>query len=1158
MKKSSKSSRRSNSDQPNLFETSRSRFRRSLILPVPLAEEAENVRLRGEKQDRASAVIEEWIPLQDKRHLREKETALDASFLFEIFGKALGYTTTTQTPQRYHLERNFTVPGVGTADGAIGIFEPGCDPIPIAVIELKGMDTDLDFDRFNGRTPVQQCWDYLNALPDCPWGIVSNFVSIRLYHRNKTPLAYEEFHLHELSRTSRFREFFYLFERDGLLTSNLGQPPRALSLLEKSDAQRLEVGDRLYAVYSQHRLRLIRHLQTVQRKSKDAAIRIAQKLLDRIIFIAFCEQRGLLPDKSLEKAYETLPPFSKVTNPRWRNFIDLFQAIDTGHKSLDLKNGYNGGLFRHDPEVDDLQLEDDWTDFFHDISGYDFRDEVNVEVLGHLFEKSIGELQRIREGGLIREEDSEPDSELRPTAMIKSAERKRLGTYYTPPDFTRFLVRQTVSTLIEQRREAIRITEGLSTSDLVADKAMPALASYWRKCWDDLRSLKICDPACGSGAFLIQAYDVLEEDYVRVADLLRLHEGPQAEALLAIIPDLILNENLHGVDLSEQAVEITQLALWIRSARRGRTLSDLSQNIVYGNSLVHDPLVHDKAIDWPRRFPAVFDRAERGFDCVVGNPPWERLKLQEREFFASSAPEIAGAVSAADRRSMILALENADPELFAAYTEAKRLASLMIDYARTSGQYPLTGQGDINTYVLFAELARSIVAQHGRVGLLLPSGISTDNTTKEFFGAITGSKQLISIYDFENKEPIFPDVHRSFKFCTFVFGGEQAEQITADFVFFAHRMEDLNERQRHIALSAKDLALLNPNSHTCPIFRSRRDAELTKALYRRVPILIDDSREEGGNPWGIKYVTMFHQTNDAELFSYPEGLEKLGLRHQGNRWLGKGRTFLPLYEAKMIRSYDHRAASVVIAEGNWVRQGQTEKTSLVQHQNPEFVAQPRWWVEDKQVDRILNTKQSYCIAYKDVTSSTNERTVIAAFIPRVGIVNSAPLMLTDKDLSPRRICCLLSNLNALGLDYVARQKVGGLHLNYFIVNQLPVFPPDHYALRCPWDRRQTLEKWISERVLKLTCTANDMVPLAEAAGFTPTIHKWVPTERAELVAELDAAYFLLYGLTRDEVEFVLSTFSRFKAERPSNLVGISAPSLLLKAYDRLSASSNQP
>ena len=253
--------------------------------------------------------------------------------------------------------------------------------------------------------------------------------------------------------------------------------------------------------------------------------------------------------------------------------------------------------------------------------------------------------------------------------------------------------------------------------------------------------------------------------------------------------------------------------------------------------------------------------------------------------------------------------------------------------------------------MLFAELARKIVAPHGRVGLLTPSGVATDDTTKEFFSALMESKTLIALYDFENKAPVFPDVHRSFKFCTLLYGGAQTNQLAADFVFFARRMADLKDKHRHVALSAKDLALLNPNTRTCPIFRSRQDAELTKAIYRRVPVLLDESREQGGNPWGIKYRTMFHQTNDAELFQSPAQLQKMGCRLEGNRWVGKDQMFLPLYEAKMIQAYDHRAASVVIAAGNWVRQGQTEATTPVQHQNPEFVAQPRWWVEEAEVER---------------------------------------------------------------------------------------------------------------------------------------------------------------------------------------------------------------
>ena len=1139
--------------EPDLFTTARKRLRRSLILPHALEEEARKATLRTAGFTHAHAIIKRWADLELKGHLTDKkETALDASFFLEVFGDALGYAASTQSPQHYHLERNFTVSGVGTADGAVGHFEPRTIPSPVAVIELKGALADLDTDRFNGRTAVQQCWDYLNALPECPWGIVSNFVSFRLYHRNKTPLAYEEFQLQELRDEHAFRQFFCLFDLDGLLTSNIGQPPRALLLLEKSDAQRLEVGEKLYRVYSEHRLALIRHLVSSHGKSRDSAIRISQKLLDRIIFIAFCEQRGLLPDKSLEKAYSTLPPFSKVTNPRWRNFIDLFAAIDKGHDSLDLKTGYNGGLFRHDPEVDDLQLTDDWTNFFHDVTIYDFNDEVNVDVLGHIFEKSIGDLKKLRVTSLFGDEPNEEGTTS--GVMPKSAERKRSGIYYTPPDFTKFILQQTLSVLIKQRRDALLRKRSLIADDLIAEHPSPAVTDYWRDCWDDLQAIKVCDPACGSGAFLIAAYDVFEEEYVRVADQLRTHEGPAAESLIDTIPDHILIENLHGVDLSEQSVEITQLALWIRSARRGKTLADLSRNVVQGNSLIVEDL--PGAFVWEEKFAPVFSREERGFDCVVGNPPWERMKLQEREFFADSAPEIAGAVSAGTRRKLIAELEMNDPELHAEYLSAKKVAEGTLEYARGSGRYPLTGQGDINTYMLFSELARTLVSPHGRVGLLVPSGIATDHTTKEFFADLVQSGALIGLYDFENRKGVFPDVDGRFKFCTLLLNGQGVRNEKADFVFFAYRIEDLRDKKRHIALTAKDLALLNPNTRTCPIFRDRRDAEITKAIYRRVPILIDESRQEGGNPWGIKYVTMFHQTNDAELFKDPEELTKLGVRLEGNRWVGEGRTFLPLYEAKMVQAYDHRAASVVLAEGNWVRQGQTESSSLVQHQNPEFVAQPRWWVEDSAVDRVpAGSTRSFYLCYKDVTSATNERTMIASFIPKVGVVNSAPLIFSVAEINPRLLCCLLANLNSFCLDFVARQKVGGVHLNFFIVNQLPVFPPDHYAARCPWDRRQSLEKWISERVLKLSCTANDMIPLAEAAGFAPTVHKWIPEERAELTADLDAAFFLLYGMTRDEVESILSTFSGMKAGT-AELPGYSSQAnRILDTYDRLARRS---
>ncbi|GAJ09962.1 unnamed protein product, partial [marine sediment metagenome] len=261
--------------------------------------------------------------------------------------------------------------------------------------------------------------------------------------------------------------------------------------------------------------------------------------------------------------------------------------------------------------------------------------------------------------------------------------------------------------------------------------------------------------------------------------------------------------------------------LWIRSAREGRTLAELSQNIVCGNSIVTDRHVDENAMDWRRTFPQAFSEEASGFDCIVGNPPWERLKLQEREFFDFSAPKIASAVSAATRRKLIGKLEKSNPELHQRYIEAKEEAESALDHVRKSGRFPLTAKGDINTYAVFAELARKIVAPDGRVGLLVPSGIATDHTTRKFFGELVNSKSLIALYDFENKAPLFPDLHRSFKFCILLFGGSSVKSEWAGFVFFAHNVEDLLDKHRQITLASDDLRLLNPNTRTCPVFRSR-------------------------------------------------------------------------------------------------------------------------------------------------------------------------------------------------------------------------------------------------------------------------------------------------------------------------------------------------
>ncbi|MCW5775839.1 MAG: hypothetical protein KIS87_05265 [Phycisphaeraceae bacterium] len=1170
-------------DGPLLYEhhaqahQRRIRRQRALLIPRYLTEAAAHQQLAGAPRDRAHEIAVRWADLETSGALPDHaETTIDSQYLNQFFCEGLGYSVKTISPAGWDLEHQFTVPGVGTADGAIGDFPTAS--IPTAVIELKGAAVDLDRDRSNGRTAVQQLWDYLVALPGCPWGILSNFSTIRLYHRDKGPLAYEEFTLQELRDPARFREFYCIFERGGLLPSRLLQRPRALDLLLRTERRQKEVGDELYKSYQFQRLRLIDHLIREHAKPFDTAIRIAQRLLDRIIFIAFCEDRGLLPDRLIASTHADVSPISRATNPRWRNFLRLFTAVDKGVPAASGRReitAFNGGLFAHDDDVDTLDLDDEpWTDGFKGFGDYDFSEEVNVEVLGHLFERSITELEKLRIGGrsaLLAGIENGHANGTPVSRMPKSAQRKRFGIYYTPPAFTSLIVERTVDAAVAERFAALR-QRHRADPESPREQDPERLRAYWRDCLEALKGVTVCDPACGSGAFLIRAYDALDAHYKTVIHGLAGAGEDEAELarLEDTVPDLILTHNLFGVDLSEEAVEITQLALWIRSARRGRSLADLSRNIHCGNSLVSDPAVHPRAFNWRAAFPSIFPNEPRpsgsgssGFTCVIGNPPWERIKLQEREFFSLTDPEIAEAVSAADRRRRIASLPQRNPELHAAYLDALDKAQRTLDDARGSGRFPLTGKGDVNLYMLFAELASTIVAPDGLAGLLVPSGIATDDSTKAFFNDLMDRKALISLYDFENKQGHFPDVHRSFKFSALVFGGANRRVGQADFVFFAHSVEEAAEssRQRHIPLTAADMALFNPNTRTCPIFRTRRDAELTRAVYARIPVLFDRNRRQGGNPWGIRFFTMFHQTNDAELFHPASHWKKKGYALSGNVFARKRARALPLYEAKMVQAFDHRAASVLVEKGNWVRQGQKAETTPVQHQNPEFAVMPRWWVaEDAVNERLGGDLRPAYLCYKDVTSPTNERTMIASFIPRAGVVNSAPLMLTDSAIEPRRVCCLLANLNSFAYDFIARQKVGGVHLNFFIVEQLPTLPPDAYAEKCPWSRRETLEHWISERVLRLTCTAEDMIPLAQACGFTGSngsgVHKWKDAERARLRAELDAAYFHLYALSRDDAEYALTTFTgtgHNPQARPSepSWTPAAAGHAILDAYDAL-------
>lgn len=291
--------------------------------------------------------------------------------------------------------------------------------------------------------------------------------------------------------------------------------------------------------------------------------------------------------------------------------------------------------------------------------------------------------------------------------------------------------------------------------------------------------------------------------------------------------------------------------------------------------------VENRFFHWPLEFPEVFESG--GFDVILSNPPWERIKLQEEEFFASRNTAIARAPNAAARKRLIADLPKTNPALWQDYQRALHGAESTSRFLRGSGQYPLTGRGDINTYSVFAERVRNLLSPRGRAGIIIPTGIATDATNQFFFADLVEQGQLASLFDFENREALFPGVHRSYKFCLLTLTGSRTQTDATTFTFFATRTEHLRDPRRAFRLSATDIARINPNTRTLPVFRTRQDADLTRAIYQRVPVLVNE--RTGENSWGVRFLRMFDMSNDSHLFRTRAELEAQGYRLVGNRFV---------------------------------------------------------------------------------------------------------------------------------------------------------------------------------------------------------------------------------------------------------------------------------
>ena len=524
---------------------------------------------------------------------------------------------------------------------------------------------------------------------------------------------------------------------------------------------------------------------------------------------------------------------------------------------------------------------------------------------------------------------------------------------------------------------------------------------------------------------------------------------------------------------------------------------------------------------WELAFPDVFARG--GFDVVLGNPPWERVKLQEQEFFARREPSIAAARNAAERKKLIAALPATNPDLWRDWSWATRVAQGQSHFARQSGRYPLCGKGDVNTYALFAEHNSSLLGPRGRAGFIVPSGIATDDTTKDYFRAIMQSRALQSMWEFENEGFFTAGKGHMLRFALTTLSGESDPSSAADFLFQGQAISDVDDPERHFTLSATDIEIINPNTETCPIFRTRRDAAIALAIYRRAGVLWREGVPDG-NPWGLRFLCMFHMANDSGLFRTRAESAAAGWTLDAGRFEKDGEVMLPLYEAKMIYQYTHRSGTFDGALPG-KRPHRLPPPSGSQLASPRYAPLPFYWVAEEEVEARLDGvwERGWLLGWRDVTDArASVRTVVACIIPRAAVNHTVPLMMPSPD--PRLVAGLYANLLSIPFDYCARQKTGGLHLTYFTMRQLPALPPRAYAAAAPWARPLPVCDWLLPRVLELTYTTWDLKTFAEDCGDDGPPFLWDPERRFRIRCELDAAFFNLYGISRDDASYILDTF----------------------------------
>ncbi len=640
-------------------------------------------------------ILNNWINSLEKGILsKSKEEEFQGEFLNDIFSFILGAVNKSSGNDEWNLQRESKTRIDGQkADGVIGFFDVNGKDDVRAVIELKGPTISLDQRQKRSgdtRTPVEQAFNYAPKYgKNCQWVIVSNYKEIRLYRSNDMT-EYEVFFLENLKDDLEFQKFIYILSFEALVgTAN--KKAKALELSEEYQKNQIEIEKKFYNEYRNIRLHIFENMKENNPETdENTLLEKVQKLLDRFLFICFCEDKGLLEKDFFNTILKKGKDFGSI--------FDIFKVfcnwINLGNSKENISH-FNGGLFKNDDVLNSLNIDDKVFEELKKISDYDFDSDLNVNILGHIFEQSISDIEELKKSISGEEFDQ------------KKSKRKKDGIFYTPQYITKYIVENSIKNWLDDKRKELGEDDlpKLNEKDYIFDIAKKNYTKnyrkhieFWQQYREAVRNIKIIDPACGSGAFLITAFEFLL-NYNKYLDD-KIFDLVGTSDLFSDRTKEILQNNIFGVDLNKESVEITKLSLWLKTADKNKTLASLENNIKCGNSLIDDPeIAGNLAFNWEKEFPEIF--ANGGFDIVVGNPPYvsaEYISEIEKTFY--------------------------EKNYYSAY-------------------------GRQNLYIIFYEKAINLLKENGNLGFITPYTILKNMYYKEIREYILKNTSILEIIDFK-------------------------------------------------------------------------------------------------------------------------------------------------------------------------------------------------------------------------------------------------------------------------------------------------------------------------------------------------------------------------------------------------------------------------